>query len=136
MWLNLTAFLGWMKTKIFVKWFFKFAESVKEHPLLLLFNGHLTHISVPLITKALAENIILKFPPHMTDVLQPLDVSCFGPLKKEWEWCLHKQISEFSIKWPLTKCEFVNKICKIWKIGMKAENAISGFETTGDIFLF
>lgn len=94
-------FLSLMETESFAKWFLKFAESVKESPLLLLFDGHLTHISVAMITKALAENI-LKFP-HVANVLQPLHVSSFGPLKREWEWHLHKQVSELAIKQPLTK---------------------------------
>lgn len=73
----------------------------------------------------------------MTDFLQPLDISGLRPLKREWEWHLHKQISEFGILiWSLTKYEFVNKICKILKTGMKAENATSGFETTGNILFF
>ena len=85
-------------------WFFKFFEIVTDHPLLLLFDGVLTHISAPVIKKALEQNIIvLKFHSHVTDVLQPLDVACFGLLKREWERCLHKCISEYGIKQPLTK---------------------------------
>ena len=75
-----------------------------------MFDRHLTHISAPVIEKALELNIIiLKFPPHVTDVLQPLDVACFGPLKGESERCLHKPISEYGIKQLLTKSEFVNE---------------------------
>ena len=91
-------------------WFFKFCEIVTDRPLLLMFDRHLTHISAPVIEKALELNIIiLKFPPHVTDVLQPLDVACFGPLKGESERCLHKPISEYGIKQLLTKSEFVNE---------------------------
>ena len=123
-----------METDTFAQWFFMFVELVKERPLLLLYDGHLTHISIPVIRKALEENvIILKFPPHVTNVLQPLDVACFGPVKREWDRRLHMRISEFGIKQPLTKCEFVNEICGIWHQGMKKENAIAGFETTGNI---
>ena len=68
-----------METKTFTAWFFKFADFVKERPLLLLFDGHLTHISIPVIKKALEEDIIiLKFPPHVTDVMQPLDIHALG----------------------------------------------------------
>ena len=74
-----------METETFAAWFNHFADFVKERPLLLLFDGHLTHISIPVIKRALDENIIVKFPPHVTDVLQPLDISCFGPLKQVWE---------------------------------------------------
>ena len=76
-----------------------------------MFDGHLTHISAPAIENALEQNvIILKFPPHVTDVLKPLEVACFGPLKREWKRRLHKRISEYRIKQPLTKSEFVNEL--------------------------
>ena len=45
-------------------------------PLLLLFDGHMTHITLPVIEKAMKERVItVKFPPHVTNVLQPLDVT-------------------------------------------------------------
>ena len=75
-----------METETFAAWFNHFADFVKERPLLLLFDGHLTHISILIIKRALDKNIIIvKFPPHVTDVMQPLDVSCFEPLKRAWE---------------------------------------------------
>ena len=99
-----------------------------------MLDGHLNHISTPVIEKALEQNIIiLKFPSHVTDVLQPLDVACFGPLKREWERCLQKHISEYGIKKPLTKSGFVNELCAIWNTGMKRDSAVTGFEATGTI---
>ena len=78
--------IGWMDTETFTAWFEHFLVLVKERPLLLLFDGHLTHVSISVIRRALDENVvILKFPPHVTDVMQPLDVACFGPLKRAWE---------------------------------------------------
>ena len=113
-------------------WFFKFCEIVTDHPLLLLFDGLLTHISAPVMEKALEQNIIvLKFPLHVTDVLQPLDVACFGPLKREWERHLHKCISEYGIKQSLTKSEIVNELGAIWNTAMKRDSIISGSEATG-----
>ena len=64
-------------------------------------------------------------------MLQPLDVSCFGPLKRAWERRFHQRINEFGIKHLLTRFGFVNELCAIWNTGMKKENAISGFEKTG-----
>ena len=121
-----------METATFKEWFFKFCTQVTDWPLLLLYDGHLTHVSIDVVEKAMAERIIIiKFPPHVTDVLQPLDVSCFGPLKREWDRLLHQRISTIGLKEPLRKPEFVNQISRIWHLGMKRENAISGFETTG-----
>ena len=74
-----------METETFAACFNHFADFVRERPLLIIFDGHLTHISIPVIKRALDENIIVKFPPHVTDVLQPLDIFCFGPLKQVWE---------------------------------------------------
>ena len=115
-----------METETFAACFNHFADFVQERPLLLLFDGHLTRISI------LDKNIIIvKFPPHVTDVLQPLDISCFGPLKQVWERWLHQWINKFGIKHPLKRSEFVNELCDIWNTGMKKENATSGFEKTG-----
>ena len=127
-----------METNTFKKWFFKFYETVPDHPLLLMFDGHLTHISAPVIEKALEKSItILKFPLHVTDVLQPLDLACFRPLKREWERHLHKHISEYDIKQQLAKSEFANELCAIWSMGKKRDNVISGFEATGmDLKIF
>ena len=67
---------GWMTSDTFTVWFEKFRDEVKESILLLLFDGHLTHVSVPVIEITMEEKIfILKSPPHVTDVLQPLDAS-------------------------------------------------------------
>ena len=92
----------------------------------------MTHISIPVIKTALEENIIIyKFPPHMTHVMQLLDVTCFGPLKRALENRLQQRINEFGIELSLTRFEFVNELCAIWGDGMKKENAIGGFELTG-----
>ena len=92
----------------------------------------MTHISIPVIKTTLEENIIIyKFPPHVTDVMQPLDMTCFGPLKRAWENRFQQRINEFGIKQYLTRSKFVNELCVIWGDGMKKENAISGFESKG-----
>ena len=73
-----------MDIEVFAEWFEQFSNQITKQPLLLLFDGHMTHVSLGVIKKALEDNIIIvKFLPHVTDVLQPLDVSCFGPLKRK-----------------------------------------------------
>ena len=123
---------GWMDSVAFAKWFEIFAEKVKDRPLLLLFDGHLTHITMPVIMRALEENIaILKFPPHCTDLLRTLDKTCFGPLKQKWETVLGKRMTIFGSKSSLSKGEFVNLLSSIWDEGMTESNIKSGFSTTG-----
>lgn len=119
-----------MTTVIFQEWFFKFTATVKERPLLLLLDGHITHLDMATIQHAKQNNVtIIKFPPHTTDVLQPLDVSCFKSLKNEWsikltEWYRLNQRK-------LIRCEFSNLMCSIWAEGLRPENIKSGFKKTG-----
>ena len=90
---------GWMDTQVFAEWFQIFTDKVKEHTLLLLFNGHLTHISTPVTREALDQQIvILKFPPHVTDALQPLDVTCFSPLKESGRISCTSNVNTFGAK--------------------------------------
>ena len=122
-----------MDTDVFSEWFEKFANENQVRPLLLLFDEHLTHISLSVIKRAMEERIIIiKFPPHVTDVLQPLDVACFGPLKRRWELLLQERVNTYGAKSNLTKRDFVNQLCKIWKEGMNSTNIINGFASTGN----
>ena len=82
---------GWMETDIFYTWLQKFVSVVTLRPLLLLVDGHVSHVSGKLIKLAIENDVtLLKLPPHVTDVLQPLDVTCFGPLKSKWEKVMNK----------------------------------------------
>ena len=121
---------GWMTTGIFADWFKQFVKEVKERPLLIIWDGHMTHVSIDLVKEAKKEDItIVKYPPHVTDQLQPLDVTCFGPLKRKWESLLNEWVVEWGSK--LTKANFVNLLSKVWHEGLKPSNVVSGFRTTG-----
>ena len=61
----------------------QYAPPVK--PLLLLMDGHSSHYCPDAIRLAAKEKgILVTFPPNTTHLTQPLDHSCFGPLKVEW----------------------------------------------------
>ena len=75
-----------MTTEVLASWFDSLTALVRERPLLLIFDGHLTHVSIQVIEKAIEEDVtILKLLPHVKDKLQPLDVAWFGLLKRAWE---------------------------------------------------
>ena len=110
---------GWMTTEIFAVWFDLFRQHVTERPLLLIFDGHLTHILVAVIEKAIHDGIhIIKLPPHVTDKLQPLDVTCFSPLKGYWEKSLNDFVSSFGASKAMSKSMFIDLLCKIWHKGL------------------
>ena len=118
---------------MFAEWLDIFIKMVKDRPLLLLFDGHMTHITLPVIEKAMIERVVIvKFPPHVTDMLQPLDVTCFGPLKRHWEQLPQERVNLFVAKSQLSKEDFVNQLCKIWKDGMRDSNIVNGFSSTGE----
>ena len=123
---------GWMTTDIFYEWFVKFADQVEERPLLLIFDGHLTHVSIPVVEKAIEEDIsIVKSPPHVTDKLQPRDVACFGPLKRQWERLLNEWTNQWGTQTPMKKGNFTNMLAEIWYQGLSPKNVKSGFRATG-----
>ena len=74
-WIDFELFLTWLK-----KILFKFV--VPERPVLLLTDGHKSHINLDVIDVCRENNIILFcLPPHTTHALQPLDVAVFKSLK-------------------------------------------------------
>lgn len=121
---------GWMTSEIFQDWFLKFCEVLKQRPLLVILDGHISHLNTSTIRKAMEENIVLlKLPPHTTDLLQPLDKNCFGPLKLKWNEALIDWQRTYKRK--LTKAEFCNLLCSIWEKGLTKNNVVSGFTSTG-----
>ncbi|XP_060602883.1 uncharacterized protein LOC132755959 [Ruditapes philippinarum] len=75
---------GYMDRELFTKWFFSvFVPNCgRTRPVLLIMDNHDSHISIPVVEKAIAENIVLLgLPGHSTHILQPLDVNIISPLK-------------------------------------------------------
>lgn len=121
---------GWMTTNIFQEWFQKFCTLIKNRPQIVIMDGHVTHLDKSTIELAIRENItLLKLPAHTTDVLQPLDKCCFGPLKLKWNNAL--------IEWQrlnqrkLSKSEFCDLLCEIWDEGISQQVIKSAFASTG-----
>lgn len=82
---------GWMQSEIFADiWFphfLKYAKPTKEDPVLLILDGHATHIKNLKVVELARENHvhILVLPPHCSHRLQPLDVSFMFPLSTYYE---------------------------------------------------
>ncbi|XP_067937172.1 uncharacterized protein [Watersipora subatra] len=77
---------GWMTASNFNKWmahFISFSKPFKESPVLLILDNHQSHLSYEAIEMAKENNVVLLiFPPHVTNHLQPLDESVYELLKK------------------------------------------------------
>ena len=80
----------------------------------------------------MSENVhIVKLPPHVTDKLQPLDATCFGPLKRLWEMTLNDYASNVGASEGLSKSLFIDLLSKNWQKRLSPTNVIAGFTKTG-----
>ena len=97
---------------------------------LLIFDGHDNHHSVDFELYCKENDIItLCMPPHSSHLLQPLDVGCFGPLKKaygrEIEDLMRARVSH------ITKAEFLPAFQIAFRATFTEQNIRRGFRKAG-----
>lgn len=123
---------GWMQSDVFAKYFERvFLKQIgDERPILLIFDGHTTHLSLNVLELAKKEQVeIIKLPPHSSHLLQPLDLSVFKPLKTYWDQALVKWQRQHIGK-KLPKSEFSKIVGKLW-LETKIEIICNGFKKGG-----
>ncbi|XP_072548597.1 abhydrolase domain containing 10, depalmitoylase a isoform X1 [Salminus brasiliensis] len=98
---------GYIDRDLFQRWFRHFiCHAEKKRPLLLIFDGHKSHLTPEVTEAAKKEGVVLLcLPPHCSHVLQPLDVGFFGPLKGEFAK-VAGNLSHFKHSYVLNKPEF------------------------------
>lgn len=70
---------GYMVIELFEVWFEEFiCRAPAKRPLMLIFDGHASHLSLSVV-RAAKENgvILLCIPPHTSHIYQPMDVGVF-----------------------------------------------------------
>ena len=124
---------GWIDGELFEEWFTRhFLIHIPAiRPVLLLLDGHSSHYMPSLIQKAAKEEIIIFcLPPHTTHLLQPLDQTCFSPLKRYW----NKECQKYMSSNPgrvINRFSFSEIFSKSWKKAMIPSTISSGFRATG-----
>lgn len=127
---------GWMEKSNFLEWFKKMFIPAIQHlstePGVALFvDGHHSHLSLELIELAREKNVhLICFPPHMTHILQPLDVSVYHPLKQSWATVLKRYKLE-SMAENVGKPVFPLLMSRLWECSFKQSHIISGFRACG-----
>nr|XP_047125850.1 uncharacterized protein LOC124807708 isoform X1 [Hydra vulgaris] len=115
----------------FITHFVKNARPSKEHPVLLLVDNHFSHLSLNALDYATANGIImLRFPPHCTHKLQPLDRTVYGPFKK----AVNTAINSSMVSNPGKGMTIYNipEIVKVaFPLSMTPNNILSGFSSCG-----
>ena len=104
--LGLATPSGWMNSELFplvLKHFIKHMNVSNDNSAILVIDNHESHVTLETIDLA-RENglVILSFPPHCSDRMQPLDVSVYGPFKRYYnvactDWMLSHQGSTLTI---------------------------------------
>ena len=81
---------GWINSELFLEWFKFFLSSITStRPVILIQDGHASHISIPLIELAQKNNVhLLCLPTHTTHILQPLDVGVFHSFDQTFQRCV------------------------------------------------
>ena len=88
-WVIATSSNGWTTNERGLEWIRHFNQHTKSRTIgayrLLVLDGHESHHSVDFELYCKENKIItLCMPAHSSHILQPLDVGCFGPLKKAY----------------------------------------------------
>ncbi|XP_052232365.1 uncharacterized protein LOC127845476 [Dreissena polymorpha] len=127
---------GWMDCEVFVCWLKNVfipdinARQVKK-PVLLLIDGHSTHITMKASDTCLENGIELYcLLEHSSHLIQPLDLRFFGTLKAAWrqsvrDWQTHN-VGQF-----VTKQNFARVFKQAWTASTTVDAAVKGFHESG-----
>jgi DDE superfamily endonuclease/helix-turn-helix, Psq domain len=125
---------GWTTNELTLEWlkhFEKFTctKTVGTYRLLVL-DGHESHHSAEFEEYCCTNNILtLCMPAHSSHLLQPLDIGCFGPLKKAYS----RQIENF-VRTGIThisKEAFIPAFIEAFRATITKENIQGGFKGAG-----
>lgn len=82
---------GWTDDFLCEQWFRDIfiphtkARNTSGAPILLIYDGHGSHLTDGMVQLAEENNVeLFQLPPHTTHRMQPLDVGIFGPLQRRW----------------------------------------------------
>ena len=125
---------GWTTNEIGLEWIKHFDKHTKSRAVgryrLLILDGHESHHSADFELYCKDNNIItLCMPAHSSHILQPLDVGCFGPLKKVYgrqiEDLMRARVSH------ITKAEFFPAFTTAFQATFTEQNIRAGFRGAG-----
>ena len=123
---------GWINDNLFLQWFKFFLTRIPPtRPVLLIMDGHGTHMSIELIELARSSGIhLLCLPSHTTHILQPLDVGVFKSFKSNFS----KSCSKYLAAHPgrvVTSDKVAFLVAEAWPLSLSPLNIMSGFKKTG-----
>ena len=125
-WITADCFFGWIANL-----FYPQVKDKVKFPIVLFLDGHTSHINIAVAQFCFDHDIILYcLPPHASHILQPLDVSVFGPMKKKWNDSLEAFKKEYK-GLSMSRTHFFPVFDKCWKNSTSADNVKAGFRKCG-----
>ena len=123
---------GWVNTELFIQWFKFFLNVIPPaRPVLLLLDGHASHVSIDVIEVAHANDVhMLCLPAHTTHLLQPLDVGVFKSLKAHY----YKACKQYIVANPgrvVTSEVIASLLAVAWPQSITPVNIMGGFKKSG-----
>ncbi|KAH9632258.1 hypothetical protein HF086_002893 [Spodoptera exigua] len=129
---------GWMRGDVFFEYitndFHKWVvENNIKKPVLLLVDGHKSHMSLMLSEMCEKLEIILyALPPNTTHILQPADVSVLAPVKTYWKSTVRAFLSKpKNLNSVVTKTNFCTLLNYALKHPNMPDNIKNGFRRCG-----
>lgn len=125
---------GWTTNELTFDWLNHFDEHTKNRKQgvyrLLVLDGHESHHSEAFDHYCKENNIrTLCMPAHSSHILQPLDVACFGPLKKAYGAQIERLVRARITH--ITKEDFLPSFFEAFGKSMTESNIRAGFEGAG-----
>src|SRR6266699_1100653 len=123
---------GWTSDDIAVRWlntvFIPQTWVLRNRSRLLIVNSHGNHITDDFIYGCFNSNIYLLFlPPHTSHILQPLDLSVFGPIKTYYRIAIGNLIYQ-SDDCPMDKRGFLECYSKTRQHSLNENNILAGWK--------
>ncbi|CEL02456.1 hypothetical protein ASPCAL03626 [Aspergillus calidoustus] len=123
---------GWIVPSCIIfkgKRFIKATRKVGGYQLLVL-DGHGSHLTPQFDKMCVDNNIItIYMPPHSSHLLQPLDVGCFGPLKRAYGGLVEAKMRLGYNH--INKLDFLNTYPTAHRTVFTPQNIQSGFTAAG-----
>src|SRR5882757_6029730 len=125
---------GWTTNELAIDWIRHFEEFTAPRKLgvyrLLVLDGHESHHSDEFEEYSKTHQIItLCMPPHSSHILQPLDVGCFGPLKKSYGRQIEHLMRQHCTH--VTKEDFIPAFRVAFEDSLTESNIKGGFRGAG-----
>ena len=124
---------GWTTDKLGIEWLQKVFEpntTPQAGYRLLILDGHGSHATAEFDRFCMEKKIIpLYMPPHSSHLLQPLDVSCFSPLKHLYGQRVQEEIQKGIHS--VGKEDFIHIYPAVHQQALSSLNIQSGFAATG-----